>query len=744
MPFSTDEVLAEIAHDLVSQIETRNYPRFKQALTELTRLHIELIHACAMSGDGGLPSSAALLASPYGFGSTTFSRDWMAQYRDINNVAAHALEVDGRYFSSVAYTTQRFGYAFADQAPDILRDALLPARNLFFQLQQVWSEKNGDPPAEDLLKGVRLSAPFDKRYADAVSDWVSAWEGFHIPPSKDFKLTDVESWDFMRKKALVLADHIDFTATAMVRAIVAGDAVGAGYLQDCLVKWWGNREHELDTGHVLYRDENSVLNLSLADLEYDGARCVIPGLPDGLQTSVAMAQSLNYVLMRYWEDVRLVVCALLFSDGGLVSGTDSLATRMAMNVLSMHSQHDGGRLTGERLDDAGQILSRSLRIEGSEDAYSQRFEKFLESATENAFERVIAGRIYSWSGSRDLRSLQGELAAIAMVLYRPRQHFPDVERSVGLSTRSLDELASISRFANQVGEAAHADKVADRLKTIEGLRKGLDLPGTVDEAREGIIKLCLNFAEAAANHEKSVVSQTPISLDQVGMFERMCAEAIFRAGGKFPLQLTNQFEPTKAELLASEQVITGMSKLPFTEGPLEELRDSDVEMISQMLGVRLLQEALESLILRDGVQRVRDDTPAAFYADLLSKMEGIVRNGLDPVILSDRSDTIELLSPWRTEEALPLPRNLSVLPSRSIDGEDAWSMVNGAPVYLVPMASKRVIVTSRQHIEKLQFKEMDGKVGLKLEAEPQDERRIKLSFTFAVRFAPLFAGSSSQ
>ena len=254
----------------------------------------------------------------------------------------------------------------------------------------------------------------------------------------------------------------------------------------------------------------------------------------------------------------------------------------------------------------------------------------------------------------------------------------------------------------------------------------------------------MNFAEAAANHEKSVVSQTPISLDQVGMFERMCAEAIFRAGGKFPLQLTNQFEPTKAELLASEQVITGMSKLPFTEGPLEELRDSDVEMISQMLGVRLLQEALESLILRDGVQRVRDDTPAAFYADLLSKMEGIVRNGLDPVILSDRSDTIELLSPWRTEEALPLPRNLSVLPSRSIDGEDAWSMVNGAPVYLVPMASKRVIVTSRQHIEKLQFKEMDGKVGLKLEAEPQDERRIKLSFTFAVRFAPLFAGSSSQ
>jgi len=734
MPFSTDEVLSEIATDVVTQVEQRNYPRFQKTLRDLWELHKDVLSAASAGPATDTFASAALLQSPYGFGTMTLGRDWMRSYREINNVSTRAIETDERYFGTAAHTSQTLVYRMGAEPLEVLHDALVPIQNLFYQLRRWWSERTGELTAEQTLESIRLPPSSRDKYSAAFRAWLGVWEGIDLPSKSEPLAADSEVWSYACKRVLFLASHIDFTAKSLIGSVIAGDLTGTDLLQDTLVKWWGAQEYDFDLGGVPYDADSNLVDLSLAATSFEQTASRLPAVPADANRLKFMERYLSFALMRYWEDVRVQIAVFLLDQPDLSVNERALATRVAIGVLTLEERVSGGRVSGEAIRTSWQVLKKVVRFQVAKSEYGFRLSSLFEDVRFDRRGPMIPNRIYTASVSAEMTDMLGGLTTLLVSLYQARPAALTEESTSILRRVDLNTLESAKQFVGRIREYLENRGVRDREALVLAIREELHKVGEIGEAVQAICIALESIGAFAAEHGEAVVKEAKLSEASLEVFERRCSERVFAPKGAFGLPLTTTFTPIAAALPAAERTIEGLSKRPFTEPPLETLSDYEVEGVTNWLGPCVLYEAIEGLVRQADLKDVRRQSGPMFFEDLLRRIEDIRKaNGEPVVIVSQGEDAAELLSPWRSEDSSELPQGVSVRSARVVLGEDAWSYVNNVPVYQAPTAS-RCIVVARQQVEELEFNQLHAGSGFRLVTKEVGANKLTMTFRFAVKF----------
>lgn len=738
MPFTSVEVMEELGQEAVSQVERRRGPGFRQALDDLMEVHTGLLRAARFRSSDGSLDSVGMLQDPYGWGSVAMCREWMEPYRAIAEAAVAGLEDNDRFFLRAAALSARLTYQVGEQPQGVLVDLMLSSTLLMYHLGLWWSRRAATEPMPEARGPLLLSIPLRNVYRDAVQGWVGSWENINVRIDKDANLRDSALWSAHVTRVKVYASHIDETARLLLAAVARGDAEAARRLEDSLVKWWGGRQHEFGADRGAPQLGWNLFTLTFADLSWDKARSQIPDLPEGAQAEEAAARLLAIVLKRYWTDVVMVTALVLLEHAaGIEHAEASLCIEIVGALMGGRGYDEGGTADVERYQDAGAAVAHLTRAQFADRAYSQRLDKIVERFRSDTREPMTSGRMYSFSGAEDVDTLiRGQAMYLTAMVAGRHDALRAFKRLVEAWHEDLSQLDRISRHFNTLETAIRQDDFKKYSTTLEKLRGAIEHTDTVADAVARAAAVCEEAAKTATKAHETTVNDAPLDEARLVELAHRVNSRVFSDDEltEFPIAVTTDFVATDEVLETARQRFTGVSKLPFTNPPLEMLDDHLVSWFSEYTARHVFAVALAKLQRKLGIESVRDDHADAFYADLEVKIADVVTEGWTPVILVASGRRSDYLSPYRVPEDGDVPAGIVIRPPETpVRGLHA--MVNGVEVYAVPMSSSRYLVLPKEWLKTLRYQQRQGTNGLSVHAENEAAGKVDITFEFACEFA---------
>lgn len=737
MPFSSVEVMEELGQEAASQIELRREPGFRQALSDLIEVHAGLLKAARFRSSDDLLDNVCLLQEPYGWGSRSMGRKWMEPYRAIAEATVACLEQDGRYFLRAAAISARLTYQVGEQPHGVLVDLMLSSTLLMYHLGLWWSHRAAAEPEPAAHAGRYLSVPLRKIYRDAVQGWVGSWETIDVRVGKDADMRDRELWNAHVARVKVYASHIDETARLLLAAVTRGDAEAAKRLEDSLVKWWGGRHHEFGADRGAPQPGWNLLTLVFADLSWEQAQAQLPDLPAGTQEDAAAAQLLSVVLRRYWADVCMVTALVLLEHAADIEHTEtSLCIEIVGALMAGRGYDAGGVADSEPLQGAGAGAARLTRAQFADRAYSQRLDKIVERFRSDTRAPMTSGRIYSFSGAEDVDSLiRGQALYLVALAAGRHNDLRAHTRLVEAWRTDLNRLGRISRHFSALATEIRDNDFLKHSATLEKLREAISRTGPVVDAIVQASAVCDEAGQAAAKAHEKTINDAPVDPARLVELAQRVHTRVLNAdeGTEFPVELTTAFEATDEALETARQGFTGISKLPYTNPPLDTLDDHNVRWFAQYMGQRLFDVALTRLQRKHGLEPVRDDHAEAFFADLATRIDSVAAEGGTPVILVASGRRADYLSPNRLPEDGNVPAGVVIRPPETQE-RGLHATVNGVAVYAVPMTSSRYLVLPKEWLERLRFQRQLGGNGFSVEITNEAVGKVDLTFAFACEF----------
>jgi hypothetical protein len=738
MPFTSLEVMDELGQEAAAQIQLRREPSFRQALDDLVDVHTGLLRAARFRESDGTLGSVCLLPDPYGWGSRPMGREWMEPYRAIAEAAVAALEDDGRFFLRTAALSGRLIYRAGEQPQGVLVDLVLSSTLLMYHLGLWWSRRAESEPVPEVQCPRLLSPPLRNAYRDTVRGWVGSWEAIDVDLDKDASLHGADFWSAHVTRVKVYAVHIDETARLLLAAVARGDAEAARRLEDSLVKWWGGRQHQFGANRSAPQPGWNLLTLAFADLSWDQARSQIPDLPEGAQAEEAAARLLAVVLKRYWSDACMVTALVLLEHAaGIEHAETSLCIEIAGALMGGRGYDKGGTADVDRYLDAGAAVARLTRSQFADRAYSQRLDKIVERFRSDTREPMTSGRMYSWSGSEDVDTLtRGQAMYLTALVAGRHDDLHAFTRLVEAWHENLQQLRRVSRHFDVLATELRRDDFKKYSTTIEKLRATLDRTDPIEEAVTWAAAVCEEAAKTASEAHETTVNDAPLDLARLVELAQHVHSRVFsnEEQTEFPIAATTDFISTDDALETASQSFTGVSKLPFTNPPLETLDDHLVRWFSQYTALHAFAVALARLQRKFGIEPVRDDHVDAFYADLEAKIAAVLAEGWTPVILVASGLRTDYLSPYRLPEDGNVPAGFVICPPEK-PGRGLHATVNCVEVYVVSMSSNRYLVLPKEWLKTLRYQQQKTDTGLSVCAENEVAGRIDIMFEFACEFA---------
>lgn len=740
MPFTSMEVMEELGQEAASQIELGREPGFRQALDDLVEVHTGLLRAARFClGDGSL-DSVCMLRDPYGWGSQVMCREWMEPYRTIGEAAVAGLEDDDRFFLRAAAISARLARKVEEQPQEILVPLLLSSTLLMYHLGLWWSRRITSEPNLAAHGPRLLSLPLRNVYRDAVQGWVGSWENIRISIDEDANWHDAKMWQAHATRVKVYAAHIDETARLLLAAVARGDAEVARRLEDSLVKWWGGRQFEFDAGRGAPQAGWNLLTLAVADLSWDEVRIHIPDLPEGAQARDAAAQLLAVVLKRYWTDICMVSAIVLLEHAaGIECAAESLCIEIVGALIGGRGYDAGGNAEIERYQNAGTAVTRLARAQFADPTYSQRLDNIVERFRSDTREPMTSGRIYSLSGADDVDTLVlGQVMYLTALVAGHRDDVRTFTNLVETWHEDLTRLSRISRHFNGLATKLGQDDIKKHSATIEKLRDVLERTVPFADAVTWTAGVCEEAAKVASKAHETTVNDA--LLDQALLVElaKRVHSYVFsnEEQTEFPIAVTMNYEATDEVLESASQRFTNLSKLPFTNLPLEAPDEQLIHWFGEYTARQAFAVALVKMQRKRGIEPVRDDNVKAFYADLNARISSVTAEGGTPVILVASGQRAEHLSPYRLPEDGEVPTGFVIRPPASAK-RGLYSTVNDVEVYTVPMSSARYLVLHKEWLQTLRFQKRQGDIGIVVHAGNESQGKVDISIEFACEFAAL-------
>jgi hypothetical protein len=742
LSLSTRKMLEEIGGEVESAAEQQRFGAAEERLRDVLRLHKTLLLAGAADAEGIEGNAATIGVSPYAWGSSTFDLEWLKPYRDVGRVAVNRLEDDPRLFRALAVVPAGIASRLPPRPEKLLVNVQLVGTNLAYQLANWWTRKADASlaPGATTFSGT-LPAPLSKVYEQAIVAFIGSWGHFRVDVPTTFKGGDIAAWQAFSGRVLVYANHIENSAKLFLKAVSRGDETGSVWLLENLLKWWGNREHELNCAAI--EDDFRVrhVTVTLASKDWEDAK---EFLWDGKQpvTLEFATEALSLAIRRYWESMRLYLILLLVHNAGDTPSTDSRELRFAAALIAARAQRTGGRIEARSLTTLDDVLTRLLgNAFGVESALS-RIDDFAERLRWDNEAPEVSGWIYSWAGTpTDFDSMKRAQAVLLVALASEQR--PSLSRSKRLIERwwkDVDKLQQVTSYLTDI----RREVLAGSFKSMDGIVVALKahLGWTYPpRASRLVTAVALKRLRAVAVHERRITLRA-LTVDPAkvrALAGRIAAHAFDAASLPPPI---NELRFAHANGALMPMTLGFATDVRYRY--LSSLDTSPDTGLAEHIGESVRQHMVAwslAKCLRDGGFKpanrpeLRSQYDAAqadmqtYLTAVAGRCEALTASGVKPVVLVGRSAVRTLLSTyrWGVEDWKCMPPPGVVISSGEAFHPRAVSSVNGIPVFEFHTPDHDCYVVPSAMLETLVIDGLDPSSAMSIEWE--EEGAEKLRFT---------------
>lgn len=168
--YSSSEIMEELAVEILVLAEQKRFEAANEIMLGLAELHADLVKSGAFINDDGEHDNAALLPSPYGFGSQRIHEGWLQVYRQIAELAVRDSNLNSPLYRRYCYLASKIVIAMHGQHLDIIVYVMHLSTHLMYRLGNWWANKVEERGlfAHDAIHGVVLPLPLGGTYDRAL------------------------------------------------------------------------------------------------------------------------------------------------------------------------------------------------------------------------------------------------------------------------------------------------------------------------------------------------------------------------------------------------------------------------------------------------------------------------------------------------------------------------------------------------------------------------------------------------
>lgn len=748
LSLSTRNMLEEIGGEVEAAAEQQRFGAAEERLRDVIRLHKTLLLASAADFEAGAGNAATIGTSPYSWGESTFDMEWLKPYRDVGRIAINGLDEDARLFNTLANVPASIATALPPRPEKLLINAQLVGTNLAYQLAGWWTHKADAslaPGATD-FSGT-LPAPLSKVYERALISFIGSWGHFRVKVPTDFEGDDAQTWQAYTGRALVYAKHIENSSNLFLKAVSRGDEAGSVWLLDNLLKWWGNRQYDLECADMEHDFRVRHATLTLADKDWAAAQDFLWDGSEPITIEFA-TKALNLAIRRYWESMRLYVLLLLIQSAGSTPAVDSRELRHAATLIHGTPLRAGGSVDVQHLNSVDSVLRSLLgNVFGVETTLS-RTDGFAENLRWDNNGPVVSGWTYSWSGTpTDLDSMKRAQAILLVSL--ASTHRSDTARSKRLIERwwrDIDKLEAVVRYCADLRSEVLSGSFSNVHGTVTVLQRLLHEPHRVRSGRLAVAR-ALRRLQAVSRHESYITlraySIDPTKVRKLG--QRIATSAFNMTKLPAPIGQLRFVQgmtkyPARTSFLDDKklylQLIPERAATDLPELVGEHVRKFLVAWSFGRLTVDAALKPVNSPALRDLYEAPRADMQE-YLAAVHNLCSAFQARGDKPVVLVGSTATRTLLSPhvWGPEDwKCPLPPGIVVREAKTAGWANTVSLINEVPVFEFDTPNGDCYVLPAELLKTLEVGGIDAQEALSIEWSAQGDEKLNFNLSWHARF----------
>lgn len=745
LSLSTKRMLEEIGGEVEAAAEQQRFGAAEERLRDVLRLHKTLLLASAADSEGVSGNAATIGTSPYSWGDSSFDMEWLKPYRDIGRIAVNRLDEDARLFRRLAVVPASIVAELPPRPEKLLIDAQLVGTNLAYQLAGWWTRKADASllPGATSFSGT-LPAPLSKVYEQAVVSFIGSWGHLRVNVPEANGGDDAKAWQALQSKALVYAKHIENSAHLFLKAVSRGDETGSTWLLDNLLKWWGNRQYELECADI--EDDFRVRHVTMTLTEKDWSRAQA-FLWDGSEpiTVDFGRKALNLAIRRYWESMRLYVVLLLIQNAGLSPAVDSRELRHAAALIKGTAQRAGGAVDIWPLDSIDSMLRELLgEVFGVETAVG-RIDSFAEKLRWESEAPEVSGWIYSWSGTpTDLDSMRRSQAVLLVSLTTSgRQNVNISKRLIERWWRDIDKLESVGRYFYDLRRDVLSGSFAEVNSVISTLQALMKNDRRIRAGRLALARAARQLREVAQHERRITLRALPVAPEMVCDLGKRIAAAAFDASKLPPPLSALHFVP---RLVSSKQSVTFEDDRKRYLSSVGQGADVGLaEHIGDWIRQSMLDWAFNKTVARADLKPVnsptlRDNYEAAcadmqeFILAVSARCSALWAVGETPVVLVGQSAAGVCLRPYKWGPAgwqCSLPANISIRPGKAGAGH---ALINDTPVFEYGTPNGDCFVVPDSLLKTLAVAGSDATSALSITWSEVSDDRLRFTISWSAEF----------
>jgi hypothetical protein len=748
LSLSTRKMLEEIGGDVEASAEQQRFGAAGDRLRDMLRLHHTLLLAGSIDEEGIAGNAATIGTSPYAWGHSSFDREWLKPYRDVGRIAINSLENDPQLFRALASVPATLAAQLPSRPENLLINAQLVGTNLFYQLSGWWTRKAEASliPGATTFGGT-LPAPLSKVYERAVIDFIGGWGHFTVDVRKESTGGDAVAWHQLTGRALVYASHIEHSAQLFLESVFRGDEAGSLWLLENFLKWWGNRQFELECGEVAYDCRVRHVTLTLAEKDWEDAKNFLWDGEEPIHLEYA-ERALNRAVRRYWESMRLYVVLLLVHHASDAPNARCRELRYAAQLVSGTPQRPGGTVDIRPLDDVDSFLTRLLGNAFGIETAVARIEAFADRLARSSQVPEVAGWIYSWSGTPlGLESMKKAQAVVLVALASTTQ--PGFDRCKRLTERwwrDVDKLAKVEAYLGELRKEVSGTLATskDAVVTLQGF---LQKSHRLRTGRFGAA-VVLRKLQAVAVHERGITLQA--SIVDIAKVRSLAVQVALHAFdvARLPAPISELILKRGGDLLS-----LSMSQLDFRKHYLKNWDSGQsAEWLSEITGNHVREHSIASsfqeLVRRAGVTPSNNSglrkrfnaSPSemrSYLSTVAQQCAALNANGVKPVILVGRSSALTLLRPhkWGSKYGQCEPPAGVVVGPESHSHPQAISTINQIPVFEFPTPNQDCYVVSAESVKTLVVEGTEVSDALTILWKADGVEQLRFTLAWRAQFA---------
>lgn len=725
--FSCSDVLEEIAVEAMTLVEQKRYEAARETISALVDVHAALIKAGAFKSNEGLDDNATLLPSPYGFASQRIHERWLNVYRPLAEVSVQTLAVDMSVYERHCHLVHRMSNRLKGQHLDILVNLLHISGYLMYRLGIWWTaqiEERG-VLTHNAMVGARLPLPIGAVYDRALQRFVEGWEAVRIWES-DVEHTNVDdAWAYHARGARFAGAQLDKLVRMILTAISRGDTAAATWLIDSFANWFEN-QHYLARRFNGRDDRYRFLTFPCLRRPWAEVRSELGPVAVPRDEREAAEDVMVTVLHRYWTDLRLVLVLILLDWTTPSSAHGAFTLDLAASLIKGENPRSG-EVTMTPLKNPEQLLFRIMRIELDSHSYGDLLDTLVDDARDLRRPDMMAGRIYSRSGSDDVASLRRAQAHLLIAVGSAAvERQPNVNAIIDRCGTDLQLLDRISRLTSEISSCVGTSAIDMTEPIPAAVRFSVDLPNNLDETRTWMTQMLAATEVSSKAAHQATLANAQISLQRLyAVAVEVSRFVLSQENDEFPFTVATSRNAVVDAGQQNRAAFTGVRKAPLTEPPLEPSPDTENARFNNQIATNVAGQMVWDYLRRHNLVPLPATPERDFLVALTTSVNSLVAQGQTPILLLS-SQKPEWTFPYQD---IPVD-GITVRPPNQGDVSSLFSYVNDIAAHAVSLAGAASYVVPLEDFISLQYTLRDASTCISVTAAEMANQTLRVEFVW--------------